>query len=134
MRYDTDHLKTNRQFMIGNGLLAFAVFILVAVFIYLSFRERGERTDVTYEETYTVNLTRGFAGDSLTVMVNDSTLMDNGLVAKEPMSLSFRRFAEQSTLILVSHGELSLFELDEDGGQYFFEKDGKEIRRLDARN
>ncbi len=134
MRYDTDHLKTNRQFMIGNGLLAFAVFILVAVFIYLSFRNKGEKADVTYEETYTVNLTRGFAGDSLTVMVNDSTLMNNKLVEKEPMSLSFRRFAEQSTLILVSRGELSLFELDEDGGQYFFEKDGKEIHRLDAKN
>lgn len=134
MKYDTDHLKTNTQFMIGNGLLAFAVFVLVAVFIYLSFRDRGDKDEVTYAETYTVNLTRGFAGDSLTIMVNDSTLMNNALIEKEPMSLSFRRFAEQSTLILVSHGELSLFELDEDGGQYFFEKEGEEIRQLTAKD
>ena len=107
---------------------------MVAVFIYLSFRDRGDKDEVTYAETYTVNLTRGFAGDSLTIMVNDSTLMDNALIEKEPMSLSFRRFAEQSTLILVSHGELSLFELDEDGGQYFFEKEGEEIRQLTAKD
>jgi hypothetical protein len=34
----------------------------------------------------------------------------------------------------VSHDELSLFELDEDGGQYFFEKEGEEIRQLTAKD
>ena len=130
MKFDTDHLKTNTQFMIGNGLLAFAVFIIVAVFIYLSFRERGNDENVTYAETYTVNLTKGFAGDSITVMVNDSTLLDNSLIGKEPFQMQFRRFDEHSTLILVSNDKLSLFELDDDGGSYFFEKNGDEISQL----
>ena len=39
--HDTEHLKTNKQFMLGNGLLAFAVFIIVALFFYLSFREQS---------------------------------------------------------------------------------------------
>lgn len=132
MRYNTDHLKTNKQFMIGNGILAFAVFIIVAVFIYLSFREKSPDPS-EYTETFTVNLTRGFAGDTLTVMVNDSTLLDSQPVGREPYAFSFRRFAEHSTLILSIHDELQLFELDDDGGQYFFEKkDDGEIEQLKA--
>ena len=31
------HLNTNKQFMVGNGILAFAVIFVVVIFIYMSF-------------------------------------------------------------------------------------------------
>ena len=60
-------LNTNKQFMIGNGILAFAVIFVVVIFVYMSMRlqqrKEGERKFI---ETYTITLTKGFAGDSLT--------------------------------------------------------------------
>lgn len=32
------HLNTNKQFMVGNGILAFAVIFVVVIFIYMSLR------------------------------------------------------------------------------------------------
>ena len=41
------HLNTNKQFMIGNGILAFAVIFVVVIFVYMSMRlqrqKEGER-------------------------------------------------------------------------------------------
>ena len=52
INHNTDHLKTNKQFMLGNGLLAFAVFIIVALFFYLSFREQSKKQEHRYQESY----------------------------------------------------------------------------------
>ena len=34
-------LNTNKQFMVGNGILAFAVIFVVVIFIYMSMRQIG---------------------------------------------------------------------------------------------
>ena len=69
------HLNTNKQFMIGNGVLAFAVIFVVVIFVYMSMRlqqqKNGERN---FQETYTITLTKGFTGDSLSLLINDSVL------------------------------------------------------------
>ena len=36
------HLNTNKQFMVGNGILAFAVIFVVVIFIYMSLRCNGK--------------------------------------------------------------------------------------------
>ena len=70
-------LNTNKQFMIGNGILAFAVIFIVVVFVYMSMRlQRNKEADRHFIETYTINLTKGFVGDSLSLFVNDSLIMD----------------------------------------------------------
>ena len=57
-------LNTNKQFMIGNGILAFAVIFIVVVFVYMSMRlQRNKEADRHFIETYTINLTKGFVGD-----------------------------------------------------------------------
>ena len=33
-----NHLNTNKQFMIGNGILAFAVLLVVVIFVIMSMR------------------------------------------------------------------------------------------------
>ena len=70
-------LNTNKQFMIGNGILAFAVIFIVVVFVYMSMRlQRNKEADRHFIETYTINLTKGFVGDSLSLFVNDSLIMN----------------------------------------------------------
>ena len=42
-------LNTNKQFMIGNGILAFGVLAVVIIFLYMSFRfKRDANKAVTY--------------------------------------------------------------------------------------
>lgn len=40
-------LNTNKQFMVGNGILAFAVIFVVVIFVYMSMRlQRESRKNV----------------------------------------------------------------------------------------
>ena len=106
-------LNTNKQFMVGNGILAFAVIFVVVIFVY------------------TITLTKGFVGDSLSLMINDSVLV-NKKITEEPFSIDVKRFAEQSALFIVDNKteKLSLFELSERGGTYRFEKENEEVKQL----
>lgn len=125
-------LNTNKQFMIGNGILAFAVIFVVVIFVYMSMRlqqrKEGERNFI---ETYTIILTKGFAGDSTSIFINDSLLV-NRTIAEEPFTIEVKRFAEQNALMIVNNAteKLSLFELSEKGGEYRFEKEGEEVKQL----
>lgn len=126
--YNTDHLKTNKQFMLGNGLLAFAVFIIVALFFYLSFREQGKKEEHRYLESYAISLVKGFIGEDIQVLVNDSVIY-NAPVKEEPLTFSLTRFAESSSVIIVDNAteQMAVFELSEQGGVYNFERDEGEV-------
>ena len=121
-------LNTNKQFMIGNGILAFAVIFVVVIFVYMSMRlqqrKEGERNFI---ETYTITLTK----DSTSIFINDSLLV-NRTIAEEPFTIEVKRFAEQNALMIVNNAteKLSLFELSEKGGEYRFEKEGEEVKQL----
>ena len=126
------HLSTNKQFMIGNGILAFAVIFIVVIFIYMSLRlQKQKDEDRNFIETYTITLTKGFTGDSLSILINDSVLV-NKKITEEPFSMDVKRFAEQSALLIVDNAteQLSLFELSEKGGNYRFEKENGEVKQL----
>lgn len=128
INHNTDHLKTNKQFMLGNGLLAFAVFIIVALFFYLSFREQSKKQEHRYQESYAISLVKGFAGKDVQVLVNDSVLY-NAPVQSEPLTFSITRFAEASSVIIVDNAteRMAVFELSEQGGVYSFEINQGEV-------
>mgnify|MGYP000817491627 CR=1 FL=1 len=125
-------LNTNKQFMIGNGILAFAVIFVVVIFVYMSMRlqqrKEGERNFI---ETYTITLTKGFAGDSISLFVNDS-LIANQVMQEEAFTIEVGRFAEQSALMIVDNKTeiASVFDLSEKGGTYQFEKETDGIKQL----
>ena len=125
-------LNTNKQFMIGNGILAFAVIFVVVIFVYMSMRlqqrKEGERKFI---ETYTITLTKGFAGDSISLFVNDS-LIANQVMQEEAFTVEVGRFAEQSALMIVDNKTeiASVFDLSEKGGTYQFEKETDGIKQL----
>lgn len=119
------HLNTNKQFMVGNGILAFAVIFVVVIFVYMSLRLQREKDAVHhFSETYSIQLTKGFIGDSISLFVNDSLIM-NRQIKKEPTSIEFGRFATQNTLMIVNNQTeaIAVFDLSEKGGTYRFEKD-----------
>ncbi len=131
INHNTDHLKTNKQFMLGNGLLAFAVFIIVAIFFYLSFREQSKKQEHRYAESYAISLVKGFVGNDMQVLVNDSVLY-NAPVQSEPLTFSITRFAENSSVIIVDNAteKMAVFELSEQGGVYSFERKDGEVEQM----
>lgn len=57
------HLNTNKQFMVGNGILAFAVIFVVVIFIYMSLRQHGKtRQERHILKLILISLVKGFAG------------------------------------------------------------------------
>lgn len=126
------HLNTNKQFMVGNGILAFAVIFVVVIFIYMSLRmQRSDQTERHYTESYTISLTKGFEGDSISLFINDS-LITQKKITEEPYSVDVNRFAEQNALLIVNNQteQVSTFDLSEKGGVYRFEKDKDGIKQL----
>lgn len=128
-------LNTNKQFMLGNGLLAFAVIIVVVVFSYMAMKlQQDKKANRQFSEQYTISLVNGFAGDSIAVYVNDSLIFSNR-VDTLPLNLNVTRFAKQSAVAIVDmHTDLSSwFDLSEKGGTYRFEKEGTDIKQLSSK-
>lgn len=108
-------LNTNKQFMVGNGILAFAVIFVVVIFIYMSMRlQRDKQEQRHFIETYSISLVKGFAGDSVSLYVNDSLIL-NKTISEEPYTVEVGRFAEQSALLVVDNKTelVSTFDLSE---------------------
>ena len=125
------HLNTNKQFMVGNGILAFAVIFVVVIFIYMSLRlQRENQAERHYIETYKISLVKGFAGDSISLFVN--SLIANQVMQEEAFTVEVGRFAEQSALMIVDNKTeiASVFDLSEKGGTYQFEKETDGIKQL----
>ncbi len=128
----THRLNTNKQFMIGNGILAFAVILVVVIFTYMSMRQQQHnKEERNFQEVYGVTLVSGFAGDSVSVLINDSLLV-NQRMSEASLSFEVKRFAEQSALFIVDNEteEIALFELSERGGNYRFEKENGTVKLL----
>lgn len=118
-------LNTNKQFMVGNGILAFAVLFVVVLFVFVSLRMSREKgAEKSYAEQYTVVLSTDFVGDSITLFLNDSLIL-NQQIAETPVRITVGRFADQSALLVVDNRteQLSTFDLSEKGGTYTFAKD-----------
>lgn len=97
-------INSNKQFMIGNGILAFGVFFIVCLFLYLSFRSQHHQPaqNRVFAESYTIELTGSFAGDSISVFINDSLLMSRTL-DEGNLKLQVGRFAEENMLMIVNN-------------------------------
>lgn len=123
------HLNTNKQFMAGNAILAFAVIFVVFIFVYMSLRMSQQKKEGhRFAEQYTITLVQGFAGDSVSLFLNDSLLLNRTLGA-ETQTIQLHRFAEENALLIVNNltEQISLFPLEQKGGTYRFEKRDGEV-------
>ena len=93
----------HKAFMALNVVLVIAVFIVVLIFLYLSFRfKRNAEKIVTYEGHYIIEMTNDFAGQDLSVYVNDSLLI-NQIMPDSSLHVSVDKFAEESILMIVNN-------------------------------
>lgn len=124
------HLNTNKQFMIGNGILAFAVIFVVVIFVYMSLRMSRKEESLKYQETYVVNIDATLAGDSLQVFVNDSLLF-SGQKDSEGELFRLNRFAEESSLLVVDKTTdfVSTIQLDNAGETVVLFREGDNISK-----
>lgn len=118
--------------MVGNGILAFAVIFVVVLFVYMSMKMQSDnQAERHFTEVYTINLTKGFAGDSISILINDSLIL-NKQIGEEPITVEVTRFAEQNALLIVDNEteQVSTFDLSEKGGTYTFEKEADGVKQL----
>ena len=100
-------INSNKQFMIGNGILAFGVFFIVCLFLYLGFRYQKkqrpeEGTSVASAEIYTICLESSMSGEDVAVYINDSLLLKRTL-ANEPTLLQVNKFGDENALLIVNN-------------------------------
>ena len=100
-------INSNKQFMIGNGILAFGVFFIVCLFLYLGFRYQKkqrpeEGTPVASAEIYTICLESSMSGEDVAVYINDSLLLKRTL-ANEPTLLQVNKFDDENALLIVNN-------------------------------
>ena len=125
---DNKSINSNKQFMIGNGILAFGVFFIVCLFLYLSFRtSKTDKTKVS-SDLYTIQIGNSFAGDTISVYVNDSLLL-NCTMGSTALTLQVNRFAEENALMIVDNksDEITPFSLNPKGSIVNVEKENGKI-------
>lgn len=89
--------------MILNGILSFAVFAVVCLFLYIAFKyKRDANKTQTYEGKYQIELTKEFAGNDISVYINDSLLL-NRVMPDSVLLLSIDRFADDNVLMIVDN-------------------------------
>lgn len=128
-----NNLNINKQFMVGNGMLAFGVFAVIIIFLYMSFRFQRKADKVqTYEGVYAIELANSFAGDSIAVYLNDSLLL-NRTMPDASLKLEVNRFAEENVLMVVDNrtDKTTPFNLNPKGGRVEVEKSGDMIYILE---
>ena len=123
-------INSNKQFMIGNGILAFGVFFIVCLFLYLGFRGQSKNDDKakTFEGLYAIEIADSFTGDSLSVYINDSLLF-NSTLGNSSVKFQVKRFAEENTLMVVDNrtDEVTPFNLNTKGSQVQIQKKNGKI-------
>lgn len=119
----------NKQFMIGAAVLAFAVICIVVLFTLLALR-MSQKSDqpVVYNDLYQIELEEGFAGDSISLYLNDSLLL-NRRIPTDTLQLKINRFDETNALLVVDNrtDKVTTFNLEEKGGRIILRKRGEII-------
>lgn len=118
--------NANKQFLIGTASLAFAVIAVVVIFLYLCmpYIKPGMQKE-RVADLYQIEFTRGFAGDSAIVYLNDS-LVWHDIVPSDTTRVRIHRFADENTLMISRSADdaVSIFNVTEKAGRLILRKSG----------
>lgn len=122
------HKRTNpnKQFLIGNIILAIG--ILSVVFIFLFWALQAQKEKGTLHNEYMIAFSPTFINDSISVYLNDSMLLSRTIHQEETIRIA--GFAPENTLFIVDHhsDELTPFNLRTGGGHFIrIDRKGKDI-------
>ena len=115
--------------MVFNAVLFIAVLVVCGIFLYMAFTfKRDANKKVTYEGRYHIEVSNDFAGESLSVYVNDSLLW-NQTMPDTLVTLDIDRFAEENALLIVDNATdtTTPFNLDKKGSKVVVKKQEGEI-------
>ena len=119
----------HKNFMVFNAVLFFAVLVVCGIFLYMAYTfKRDANKKVTYEGRYHIEVNNDFAGQSLSIYVNDSLLW-NQAMPDTLVTLDIDRFAEESALLIVDNvtDAATPFNLDKKGSKVVVKKQEGEI-------
>ena len=115
--------------MVFNAVLFIAVLVVCGIFLYMAYTfKRDANKKVTYEGRYHIEVSNDFAGESLSVYVNDSLLW-NQAMPDTLVTLDIDRFAEENALLIVDNKtDIAIpFNLDKKGSKVLVKKQEGEI-------
>lgn len=115
--------------MVFNAVLFIAVLVVCGIFLYMAYTfKRDANKKVTYEGRYHIEVSNDFAGESLSVYVNDSLLW-NQAMPDTLVTLDIDRFAEENALLIVDNKtDIAIpFNLDKKGSKVVVKKQEGEI-------
>lgn len=115
--------------MVFNAVLFIAVLVVCGIFLYMAYTfKRDANKKVTYEGRYHIEVSNDFAGESLSVYVNDSLLW-NQAMPDTLVTLDIDRFAEENALLIVDNKtDIAIpFNLDKKGSKVVIKKQEGEI-------
>ena len=115
--------------MVFNAVLFFAVLFITALFLYLAYTfKRDANKAISYKGKYYIEVSTDFAGENLSIYVNDSLLMD-GTMPDTLVSFNVNRFAEEHALLIVDKQTdiVTPFNLSKEGGKVIIKKEGSKI-------
>ena len=119
----------HKNFMVFNAVLFIAVLVVCGIFLYMAYTfKRDANKKVTYEGRYYIEVNNDFAGQSLSIYVNDSLLW-NQAMPDTLVTLDIDRFAEESALLIVDNATdtATPFNLDPKGSKVVVKKQEGEI-------
>ena len=119
----------HKNFMVFNAVLFIAVLVVCGIFLYMAYTfKRDANKKVTYEGRYHIEVSNDFAGESLSVYVNDSLLW-NQAMPDTLVTLDIDRFAEENALLIVDNKTdiATPFNLDKKGSKVLVKKQEGEI-------
>ena len=119
----------HKNFMVLNGVLFIAVIAITVLFLYLAYTfKRDAERKRTYTGTYHIEVSTDFAGQSLSIYMNDSLLM-NGIIPDTLVTLDIDRFAEEHVLMIVDNltDATTPYNLNKEGSKMVVKKSEGEI-------
>ena len=114
----------HKPFMVFNAVLFLAVLGVTAIFLYMAYNFKRDLDRVrTYEGQYRIEISPDFSGESLSVYLNDSLLVQ-GTMPDTLTGIDIHRFAEENTLLVVEGrtDNTTPFNLSKDGGKVSIRK------------
>ena len=119
----------HKNFMALNAVLFIAVMAITVLFLYLAYTfKRDAEKKKTYAGEYHIELTTDFAGEDISIYVNDS-LLSKGIVSNSVVTCDIKRFAEEHVLLIVDNetDAATPFNLSKEGSKVLVKKTNDEV-------
>jgi hypothetical protein len=115
--------------MIFNAVLFIAVMVICGIFLYMSYTlKRDANKKVVYEGEYHIEIAGDFAGEDISIYINDS-LLNKGIMPDTTLVLDLQRFADEHSLMWVDNKTdmIQPFSLSKKGSRVILRKEEGEI-------